>query len=444
MWLLYQILYAVTLLVAAPFLLLRRGGHYLRTLPGRLTIRLPPPRGDRPLWLHAVSVGEVGVAHTLAAALPEDTPLLVTTVTPTGQERARAQVAGRADVTYLPVDLGFAVSRFLRRCRPGALVLVEGDYWPLVLARLHRRGVPVAVINGRVGDATFRRLRWMRPLLRHYFGAVGRFGVQSAEDRRRLVALGVDAARVEVTGNLKFDTPEPVPLPALAAHLERLAGGRPLLVAGSTMEGEEEQVLAAFRAAGGGDRALLVLAPRHPERWDEVARLVAAEGFETARRSRLEQEGGGHGGGSARPDVLLLDSLGELASVYRHAAVAFIGGTLVPTGGHNPLEPARFGVPIAVGPSLENFRDMAALFDAADAWQRVDDATALGDACHRWLDDPAAARLVGERAQRLVDANRGAVERTRALIEPLLPNLRMAAISSRETAETAGISSPGA
>jgi 3-deoxy-D-manno-octulosonic-acid transferase len=418
-WALYQLATALALLAAGPFLLARRGSHYLPTLPGRLGRGTAAGDGAAAgaLWLHAVSVGEVAVAATLARALPPDLPLLVTTVTPTGQARARAAFAGRAAVAYLPFDLRFAIDRFFRRFAPRALVLVEGDYWPLLLAEARRRGLAVAVVNGRVGDRSFRRLWWLRrlrPLLRSLFAPVERFGVQTAEDRDRLLALGVAAGRLTVTGNLKYESPAPVPRPDLAAWVRRLAAGRPVLLAGSTMAGEEGAVLDAFAAAGGGERALLVLAPRHPERWDEVAALLAARGVAAVRRS------GGERDGAPRPAALLLDSLGELAALYALAAAAFVGGTLVPTGGHNPLEAARFGVPLAVGPSMHNFREMAERFDRAAAWRRVADAGELGAAWRCWLDDPAAARAEGERGRRLVEENRGALERTLELLAPLL------------------------
>jgi 3-deoxy-D-manno-octulosonic-acid transferase len=428
MWWLYQLLVFLVLALAGPFLLAARGRHYLPTLRGRLGLDLPaPPPGGRPLWIHAVSVGEAAVAATLARALPAG-PLLVTTITPTGQERARAAFRARpaTAVAYLPFDLGPPLGRFLARFDPAALVLVEGDYWPLALARARCRGMPVAVVNGRVGDAGWRRLRRVRPLLGLLFDAVGRFAVQSEEDRRRLVALGVAPDRVTVTGNLKYDSPPPAAVPELAAALARQAAGRPLLVAGSTMPGEEEAVLAAHRAAGGGAAALLVVAPRHPERWDEVERFLARAGVAAVRASALG--GGAVPGGGAGADVVLLDSLGELAALYEHAAAAFVGGTLVATGGHNPLEPARFGVATAVGPSMENFRQTAEDFDRAGAWARVADAAALGAVWRRWLEEPAAARQVGERARRLVAANRGAVERTVAALAPLLAQTGLAPV----------------
>lgn len=414
-WGLYQLATGAALAVAGPFLLARRGRHYLPTLPGRLGKSAGPAARRGALWLHAVSVGEAGVAATLARALPPEVPLLVTTVTPTGQERARAAFKERAEVAYLPFDLGFAVRGFFQRHEPRALVLVEGDYWPLLLREARRRGIPVAVVNGRVGDRSFGRMRRLRSFLGPLFSAVGRFGVQSAQDRDRLAALGIEPSRVTVTGNLKYESPEPPRKPELEAAVERLAGGRAILLAGSTMAGEEETVLDAVREIGAG-RALLVLAPRHPERWNEVATLLHSRGTGFVRRTALPESGR-----PELPEVILLDSLGDLASLYRLAAAAFIGGTLVPTGGHNPLEPARFGVPVAVGPSMHNFREMAGQFDRASAWRRAAGARALGEIWKEWLDDPAAARAQGARAARLVEENRGALQRTIAMLAGLFP-----------------------
>lgn len=416
MWVLYQLAMAAALVAAAPWLLVQRGRHYLTTLPGRLG-HFGSAGSERreqggALWIHAVSVGEVGVAATLARALPASLPLLVTTVTPTGQSRARALLGQRASVAYLPFDLGFAVERFYRRFSPAALVLVEGDYWPLVLRAAARRSLPVVVVNGRVSDRTFPRLHRLRRFLAPLFDPVARIGVQTGQDRSRLLALGLAEERVVVTGNLKFETPEPPAAPVLEAEVRRLAAGRPILLAGSTMDGEEAAVLDAFERLGGGQRALLVLAPRHPERWDKVFRLLAESRHAHARRSASQA--------SERPAVLLLDSLGELATLYRLAAAAFVGGTLVPTGGHNPIEPARFGVPTAVGPSMENFQEIAAQLDAAAAWRRVGGATELAAVWGEWLEDPAEARAVGARGAALVEANRGALERTLALLAPLI------------------------
>lgn len=408
---LYRLLYPLALLVAGPWLLATRGRHYLGTLKGRFTLERPRLR-SRPLWIHAVSVGESMVAATLAGALPDRLPLLVTTVTPTGQRRARSLLEDRATIAYLPLDLGVTVKRFLDRARPRGLVLVEGDYWPRLLEESRNRDIPVVAVNARVGDRTFSRLRRARPLARWLLGPVERFGAQSELDRRRLEGLGVDPKAIRVTGNLKYEAPLPPRSEGLEALLGELAGGRPLLVAGSTMEGEEDDVLAAFQALESD--ALLILAPRHPERWDDVAGTIEASGCSFVRRSRPEEKGSG------RPEIVLLDSLGELADVYRYAAAAFVGGTLVGTGGHNPLEPARFGTPVAVGPSMENFRDMARQFDRRSAWVRVRDARDLAAIWDRWLAEPAAARERGEKGRKLVEENQGSLQRTLGLLEPWL------------------------
>lgn len=418
-WLLYQFLHAALLLVAAPVLLVLRGRHYLPTLPGRLGRRLPPPPAPGGLWIHAVSVGEVGVAATLARELPSSLPLIVTTVTPTGQALARKLFAERrAVVTYLPFDLGISLRPFLERYEPAALVLVEGDYWPLVLRETARREMPVAVVNGRISERSFGRLRRLPPRLRGiFFDVVERFGVQTEDDRRRLRELGIEAGRVAVTGNLKFDTPEPPVLESLEARLRELADGRPILVAGSTMRGEDDPVLDAFVRLGGGERALLVLVPRHPERWDMAERAIAERGLHGLRRSTLDLDRTDDARtATPRTDVVLLDSMGELASLYRVAAAAFIGGTLVPTGGHNPLEPARFGVPVVVGPSMHNFKEIARLFDAKNAWTRVADAAELAELWKHWLDTPEAALEIGHRGAELIDASRGAAARTVTLL----------------------------
>lgn len=411
MWFLYQLLYGLALLILAPWMLLRRGLGTIRVAGSRLG-RSREPGQRRSLWIHAVSVGEVGVAGTLIDALPSTQPIVLTTVTPTGQARARAQWSDRARIAYLPFDFGFALRRFMCKFDPIGLISVEGDRWPLMLRVLKQARLPVMVVNGRISDRTYRRMTRMRPLLAPLLRPIDLFALQSEHDRDRLLSLGVDEARIAVTGNLKFDSPAPTPQPELESEVRHLANGRPILVAGSTMAQEEEIVLAAFERAGGGQAALLVLAPRHPERWDEVAQLLQRTGLRFVRRSQ--------GATAESPDVLLLDSLGELAALYRIARAAFVGGTLVPTGGHNPLEAMRFAVPVVVGPSMENFRDMAEQFDRAEAWRRVHDAAELGGVWKHWLDSEVAAREDGGRGREIVNSNRGALEKTIELLDPIL------------------------
>ena len=423
-WLLYQSAFAAVLPLVMPVLAARRGlSHYRETLRGRLAASLPEPAA-RPggLWAHAVSVGEVGVAATLLRALPASIPLSVTTVTPTGQAQAKRLFAGRAAVGYLPFELGFAVQRFFAAVQPRLIVLSEGDYWPLVLRAARQRQVPVLVVNGRLSDRAFQRQRKLGRINRLFYDPVALFAVQTAEDRERLLALGVDPAKVHVAGNLKFDSLPPAPKEELEAAIEKLAQGRAIVVAGSTLEGEEEALLAALE----GDlrqRIFLVLAPRHPERWDAVERLIRARGFSCQRRSatRLASDPASDPATGAAPaDVLLLDSLGELAAIYRLARIAFVGGTLVPKGGHNPIEPAHFAAPIVVGPSMFNFRDIAERFTAARAWRQVADADQLPGVLRELLEDPGAAKALGERARGLLLASRGAVARTYELIQPYL------------------------
>ena len=436
-WWLYQGLQILFLGLSGPFYALRRGGkglgHYLPTLRGRATLDTPPTKissnapetTEPPVWIHAVSVGEVGVAATFAARLPSSLPLVITTVTPTGQAHANRLFQGKTfegrhvRVAYLPFDLSPAVHRFIRRFQPRALVLTEGDYWPLTLSILQQRGIPIAVVNGRISDRAFRRQQRIGRANDLFYAPVQSFGLQTEQDRKRLIALGAESSRVHVTGNLKFDSRPPTEVLDVEKQVQELAAGRPILVAGSTMDGEDELVLDAFVLAGGGESALLVLVPRHPERWDHVERLMLDRGHPTIRRSAFGPESTGLGS-KQRVDLVLLDSMGELASLYRIAAAAFIGGTLVPTGGHNPLEPAVFGTPTVVGPSMFNFQEMADSFDQFEAWGRAADSDELGRLWRAWLEQPQLGQAVGRRALELLEANRGALNRTLELLQPLL------------------------
>jgi 3-deoxy-D-manno-octulosonic-acid transferase len=416
MMLLYQMVMGVALLISIPLLLLRRGSNYLAMLQGRLGKAAGAVRFTGGIWLHAVSVSEVGVAAALARGLPADVPLLITTVTPTGQARAHAMFKPErraVEIAYLPFDLGFAVRRFYNRFAPRALVMVGGDYWPLLQREARRRGLPVASINCRIGDQSLARMRRLRPIVGELLAGIDRFGVQTQEDYARFISLGVAPERIRVTGNIEYESPEAFQNPELEKTLCALAAGRPILLAGSTVAGEEEKILAAHEMVGGGARALLILAPRHPERWTEVEALLRGRTVAAVRRSALPATG------IQVPAVVLLDSLGELASLYRLATAAFIGGTLVPTGGHNPLEAARSGVPVAVGPSMHNFRRVAEQFDRARAWRRVCNARELGEVWKEWLKNPAAARDQGARAVCLIDESRGALQRTLDILEGL-------------------------
>ncbi len=405
MWWLYRFAFALALVVVGPWYALRRRSDLRELVRGRLVLDLAPVAG-RPLWIHAVSVGEVLVAGIFVRALPPELPLIVTTITPTGMARAKAIFGDRATVAWAPLDLGGPVERFLGRCRPRGLVLIEGDYWPLTLEWCRRRELPVVVVNGRVGDRSFSRLRRLPAMSRLMHGRARRLVVQAEVDRERLVALGVAAQRIEVAGNVKFDAEPKSCAEGLAAAIAGVAAGRAIVVAGSTMAGEDMLVLDAWRLAGGAGSSMLVIAPRHPERFERVVELIARQGCRVVRRTELMDD--------APADVLVLDSVGELAGVYALATVAFVGGSLVPAGGHNPIEPAQHAVAVAVGPSQENFRDVAAMFERAGAWARVRDAAELGATWRRWLEQPAERLRVGEAARELVAASRGAAMRSAA------------------------------
>jgi 3-deoxy-D-manno-octulosonic-acid transferase len=364
--LLYSLALALVFVLGAPYWLVRMAtsGRYRAGLAGRLG-RVPAPlraavTSKQVVWVHAVSVGEVLAAtrlvRELAERLGESWIIVVSTTTATGQalagERFASAVITGARVFWYPLDFGFAVRAYLRALKPRLLVLMESELWPRMLVECRRGAVPVAVVNARVSDRSFARGMKVRILWGWLLRKVTRFLAQSEQDASRLIAMGVPAEAVEVTGNLKYDV-RAAPENAMVQRLGRLRGASRVIVAGSTLEGEEQMLLDAWpevlRAA---PEMLLVLAPRHPERFAPVHALLQASGYPVLLCSQLAQFQARVTGGT----ILLLDTIGDLASVYSVAQAAFIGGSLVPRGGHNPLEAAQFGVPILMGQSYENFR----------------------------------------------------------------------------------------
>jgi len=413
---LYSVLLAVAFAFSAPFYLWKgRGtGKYLRTLGDRFARSDDglPAAGGKSIWIHAVSVGEVLAARALVQPLKARIPgyrVFVSTTTLTGNAIARETVRGADGIFFAPFDFAGPIDRLLDRVDPALVVLVETEIWPNLIHRARGRGARVAIVNGRISPRSFPRYRRARPVLRHVLAEIDLFLMQGEAHRERMLAMGAPPDRVHVTGNLKYDALlEPETPPALRRALgQDGAAPRPLWVAGSTVEGEEEAVLQAFAAVREriGD-ARLVIAPRRPERFAAVVEMVTRTGLACARRTRLPEAGWTTG------DVLVLDTLGELAQVYPLATVVFVGGSLVKAGGHNVLEPAVAGKAIVVGPHMENFQEIAAAFLAEDALVQVRDAAALTEAVLRLLADPSARDAMGERAREIVARNRGSLEHT--------------------------------
>ena len=402
-----------------------RHGKYVGTLRERWG-HLPAgvDSGGRPsIWIHAVSVGEVQAARTLIAGLRDRYPghrLWLSTTTRTGRAVA-AGIEAVDGLFYFPLDLPPAVDRVLDRVRPVLFIAVDTELWPNLLRRCARRGVRTVLVNGRISDRSYPRYRLVRRWFRRVLADMDRCCAQSDESARRLVDLGAPAERVVVTGNLKFDAlpaPRPGPAPGDGDLLRALgvAADRPVLVAASTHPGEERPVLDAFRRLRVRAPGLvLVLAPRHPERGAEAAALAAKRGLAAVRRSRPPDDGAGGA------DVVVLDTVGELPALFRVATVVFVGGSLVPAGGHNVIEPASWGRPVVFGPHMENFAEIAELFLANRAARRVASVGELAPVLAGLLADPRRRAELGTAARSLVEANRGAAARSLGEIAAVLP-----------------------
>lgn len=375
--------------------------------------------GLRPaVWVHAVSVGEALAAKPMIAALRARFPqykLIISTTTVTGQAVARSRLSEADVVCYFPFDWKFSVRRALDAIRPRVVILMESELWLNFLSECEARNIPVIVANGRVSDRSFARSRKFGFFVRRLYRLVTRFAMQSRVDAVRAIELGAPAGRVAVTGNLKFEIGAVSDSPKVVETAKALAlDSSPLVIAGSTTEGEEEMVLSAFeelRNENSFGRVRLLIAPRHPERFDSVARSLKSSRLRVARRSSIE-------GDCGAADVIMLDTVGELAALYRFASAVFVGGSLVPKGGHNILEPALYAKPIIVGPHMENFREIAMEFLRREALIQLRDAGArslaaeLRDAFARLLRDKNYAETLGSNARRAVDENRGATART--------------------------------
>lgn len=377
------------------------------------------------IWIHAVSVGELLTARPLIAALRARHPglrVFLSTTTMSAQQLARRGGLDVDAVFYFPFDLGLVVRRTLDLVRPRLFLMMETEIWPNLLRECQRRGVKTAVVNGRLSSRSFPRYRLVRGVFRHVLADIDRFCVQSDEAARRFAEIGAAPERITVTGSLKFDSLEPAATASPSGPRDRVlryfrfSAGKPVLMAGSTMKGEEAVVLRTFRRLKTTvPAAVLVLAPRHPERFGEVTRLAEQEGFRTVRRSELAIDT------EPRADVVVLDTIGELATVYQVGTVVFVGGSLVPTGGHNILEPAVYGRPVVFGPHMHNFSEIATAFVSNDAGVQVASDGEFESQVLALMADPVRRARLGAAARALVEANRGAKDKTLAVLDDLLP-----------------------
>jgi len=429
MYFAYSLLMLVVFLVVSPYFAYQavRYQKYIGSLRQRLGY-LPISfnvDGEESIWIHAVSVGEALTARALAADLKARYPrlkLFLSTTTIAGQQVARQRLQQVDAVFYFPFDWSFIVRRTLKLVKPRVFIMMETEIWPNLLRACRSRSVKTMLINGRISSRSYPRYRLIRPFFRRVLANVDRFCMQSEESRRRIVELGAAPERVTVTGSLKFDS---VGLPVATSHSKprervlrffRILSNRTVVVAGSTVRGEEEAVLRAFaKVKTVRPGALALLAPRQPERFAEVERLARDAGFVTIRRSELPIDA------EPRADVVVLDSIGELAELYQLATAVFVGGSLVDHGGHNILEPAVFGKPIVFGPHMQNFKEIAETFLTNGAAVQVASNRELETALLALVTDPVRCARLGAAARALVEANRGAKARTLAVLADLEP-----------------------
>jgi len=422
----WKLLYNIGLLLAAPVII----GVLLakpRCRPGflqRIGWELPFPNigeSSRPIvWVHAVSLGEVVAVSPLVKALHERHPefrYIVTTVTETGREAVEQRLGGIAEHRYAPLDFPWAVARVIHHMQPILYMFVETELWPNLLWAVHDHGIPSILVNGRLSSRSFGRQDV--PILRSFYRTVLRTLtlclMQSDRDRQRIVTLGAESSRAHVTGNIKFD--QPLPDVGPDDDLRRsfgLGGNEQLILAGSTHAGEEELLALAYgQIITMHPSTVLMVAPRHIERAEKVEAMYREAGFSVQRKSRIRDK---HAG----PRVIILDTRGELARAYREAVVAFVGGTLVPVGGHNLLEPAVWGTPVIFGPYTDHCAAVAALLQETEGGRRVMGVDDLVQSLQEWLSQPDVRKRVGQSARQAVLDNQGALARSLELIESCL------------------------
>lgn len=420
MYVIYSLLLACAALLSLPWWIVQmlRLGKYrsglrerLGFVPGRLRNAMPGS-----IWVHAVSVGEVLAVSHLVKEMQRQHPerqIFISTTTATGQRLAR-QRFGEHQVFFMPLDFGFAVRRYLNALKPQLLVIAETEFWPNLLHLAGKRQTSLAIVNARISDRSFPRYKRFHWFFRRVLSEVDLFLAQTTEDAHRLREIGAQTGRVRVSGNLKFDVrsnAQPALVNSLRAATGKDAG---VIVCGSTAEGEEERLVDALKEVRQQFPAtVMILAPRHPERFEKVAALISAQGLSLQRRSLWTPSQPIQGG------IFLLDSVGELAAVYELADIAFVGGSLVPTGGHNILEPAQYGAAILVGPYTFNFKEIVSIFENGGAIKVVN-AETLGREFLALLNRPEERDRLGRLAKDLFEQHAGATRRTLEALDPLL------------------------
>lgn len=437
---LYSLLFTLGVIVTAPYYLWRLRGGLTSTSDWRERFGFLPPRYRQEergaIWVHAVSVGETlavsGLVRELQRRYP-DRKIFLSHVTTAGREAGEFRLTGVAGRFLLPLDWSMCVRRALGYIRPSLLVIVETELWPNLIRAARAAGAHVVLVNGRISDRSFPRYQWVRPFMRRVLADVHCVCAQSAVDAERFHNLGAAKDRVVASGNLKFDA-QPPQLGDFTPRLGQAlvsAGRAPVIVAASTMPGEEKLLLPAWEAVRRQyPRALLILAPRHPARFEEVAALFSERNLSFVQRTGLAAEQHQLTSQIAPTDILLLDTIGELAGIFDLADVVFMGGSLVPTGGHNLIEPAYWGKAILFGPYMHNFRDIAQLFLQRDAGVQVSDSGELACVLAKLLGSPGHRKQLGEAARSVLEEQRGATER---VLQVLAERLDSAAVRSTGT-----------
>lgn len=421
MWIFYDFIFLVFAIIYLPIYLCKRKFHRgfgmrLGILPKNLAL-------NRPVWIHAVSVGEMMAAKNLIQGLRAGYPgrqFFITTVTPTGNKIA-AGTAGSSDcVSYLPLDLSFIVASVIERVKPSLFILMETEIWPNLITQLYKKGIPVILLNGRISDHSFRGYGLIKFLLRPLLKKISLFCVQTKVDAERFIRLGASEERIKISGNMKFDIADygPGPTDILGDRLKLgLQDKEKLLIAASTHPGEEEIILDAYKRLSANSHCLrLLFAPRHPERAKEIEKVVSKLGFTAVFISVLSVQGCDE----AKSPVFILDSIGQLMRYYSIADIVFVGGSLVRKGGHNILEPASLGRPVLFGPHMFNFRDISGLFLENNAAIMVCDPSELAGKLMALLNDFSQAQDLGRRAKALVLENRGATQRNLGFLQRYL------------------------